>query len=108
MYPGSSLGEQLQLVLPQTRVFKTLNTMMFKARTDPRSLVTPPTAFLSGNDPSAKVSVRALLDELGWPEAWGLDLGDISTARGAEKVFLFLPYLARILGFVPFALSVAH
>ncbi|MFD8216881.1 NADPH-dependent F420 reductase [Streptomyces sp. NPDC059697] len=47
-YPGSSLAEQLQAALPDTRVVKTLNTMLFMVMTAPEILATPPTAAPSG------------------------------------------------------------
>ncbi|UQN09803.1 NADPH-dependent F420 reductase [Deinococcus sp. QL22] len=107
-YPGSSLAEKLQAALPHTRVVKTLNTMMFKVMTNPQGLSSPPTAFLSGNDAGAKTTVRALLAELGWQNEQLMDLGDVTTARGTEELFLFVPYLVKTLGFVPFAVTVAH
>lgn len=88
-YPGSSLAEKLQQALPNTRVVKTLNTMIFMVMTNPQALRVPPTAFLSGNDPAAKTSVRALLGELGWPAEWTLDLWGYhhrAGSRGAVPV----------------------
>lgn len=38
IYPGSSLAEQLQEALPETRVVKTLNTMLFPVMTSPATL----------------------------------------------------------------------
>lgn len=102
-----SLAERLQSALPGTRVVKTLNTMFFTVMTDPHSLRIPPTAFLSGNDDSAKAVVTALLADLGWPADWIEDLGDITTARGPEALMLLVPSLIRNRGFVPFALTVA-
>jgi 8-hydroxy-5-deazaflavin:NADPH oxidoreductase len=107
-YPGSSLAQALQQALPETGVVKTLNTMMFRVMTDPQSLRVSPTAFLSGDDAAAKTSVRALLGVLGWTDDQMLDLGDITTASGPEALFLFVPYLAKTLGFVPFAVTVAR
>ncbi|MFC9440924.1 NADPH-dependent F420 reductase [Nocardia sp. NPDC057030] len=102
-----SLAEQLQTALPGTRVVKTLNTMFVTVMTDPHSLRVPPTAFLSGNDDSAKAVVTALLTDLGWPADWIEDLGDITTARGPEALMLLVPSLIRNRGFVPFALTIA-
>ncbi|MFD7606827.1 alpha/beta hydrolase fold domain-containing protein [Streptomyces mirabilis] len=45
IYPGSSLAEQLQDALPETRVVKTLNTMLFPVMTAPATLTQAPTAF---------------------------------------------------------------
>jgi predicted dinucleotide-binding enzyme len=107
LYADSSLAEQLQAALPQTRVVKSLNTMLFTVMVAPASLATPPTAFLSGNDAVAKEQVKALLGELGWPAQWLLDLGGIESARATEALILMVPYLIGARGFKPFALTVA-
>lgn len=107
-YPNSSLAEHLQQALPGTRVVKTLNTMLFTVMADPHSLSTPPTAFLSGNDATAKATVGHLLGELGWPPEWITDLGDVTTARGPEAMMLLVPHLLRLHGFKPFAITVAR
>ncbi|MEU9077952.1 NAD(P)-binding domain-containing protein [Kitasatospora sp. NPDC048538] len=108
IYPGSSLAEQLQEALPQTRVVKTLNTMLFPVMTAPATLTEPPTAFLSGEDPQAKQTVRDLLADLGWHEEWITDLGGIHTARATEAAILFVPHVIRASGFTPFAISIAR
>ncbi|MFF0415333.1 NADPH-dependent F420 reductase [Kitasatospora sp. NPDC004745] len=108
IYPGSSLAEQLQEALPQTRVVKTLNTMLFPVMTAPATLTEPPTAFLSGQDPQAKQTVRDLLADLGWHEEWITDLGGIHTARATEAAILFVPHVIRASGFTPFAISIAR
>lgn len=107
LYPGSSLAEQLQAALPQTRVVKALNTMLFTVMVAPHSLATPPTAFLSGDDAGAKAQVKTLLADLGWPAAWLLDLGGIESARATEALILMVPHLIAARGFKPFALTVA-
>nr|WP_236793800.1 NAD(P)-binding domain-containing protein [Amycolatopsis sp. GM8] len=106
-YPGSSLAEHLQDALPTTRVVKTLNTMLYSVMADPCSLSVPPTAFLSGDDPDAKVVVSDLLGDLGWPPEWIMDLGGINTARGTEALVLLVPHVLRSRGFAPFALTLA-
>ncbi|MGW7352022.1 NADPH-dependent F420 reductase [Streptomyces sp. NPDC054784] len=107
-YPGGSLGEELQAALPETRVVKTLNTMLFTVMTDPGQLATPPTAYLSGDDEDAKRTVAGLLGDLGWPPAWLEDLGGIATARATEAMVLVVPPLVRRHGFRPFAVSVVR
>ncbi|MEV0411710.1 NAD(P)-binding domain-containing protein [Streptomyces sp. NPDC050448] len=107
-YPGSSLAEQLQATLPDTRVVKTLNTMLFMVMTAPETLATPPTVYVSGNDEHAKKTVTGLLDDLGWQPAWIEDLGDITTARATEAMILVVPHILRRHGFRPFAVSLAH
>lgn len=106
-YPDLSLAEHLQEALPDTHVVKTLNTMLFSVMTAPRSLSTPPTAFLSGDDPAAKATVRDLLGDLGWPPEWIMDLGGISTARSTEALVLLVPHVIRSRGLAPFAVTVA-
>ncbi|MEU6298015.1 NADPH-dependent F420 reductase [Streptomyces erythrochromogenes] len=108
IHPGSSLAEQLQEALPDTYVVKTLNTMLFPVMTAPDTLTQPPTAFLSGEDPLAKQTVRELLADLGWHEEWITDLGGIRTARATEAAMLFVPHVIRSTGFTPFAISIAR
>ncbi|MFE9118669.1 NADPH-dependent F420 reductase [Streptomyces sp. NPDC007172] len=108
IYPGSSLAEQLQEALPETRVVKTLNTMLFPVMTAPTALTQAPDAFLSGEDPQAKQTVRDLLIDLGWRKEWITDLGGIRTARATEAAILFVPHVMRSSGFAPFAISIAR
>ncbi|MCL7369261.1 NADPH-dependent F420 reductase [Streptomyces ardesiacus] len=108
IHPGSSLAEQLQEALPETRVVKTLNTMLFPVMTAPASLTQSPTAFLSGQDPEAKQTVRELLADLGWRQEWVMDLGGIETARATEAAVLFVPHVMRSSGFAPFAVSITR
>ncbi|MFI7407260.1 NADPH-dependent F420 reductase [Streptomyces sp. NPDC049627] len=108
LYPGSSLAEQLQEALPDTRVVKTLNTMLYTVMTAPAALTQTPTAFLSGKDPEAKQVVRGLLADLSWQQEWITDLGGIETARAAEAAILFVPHVIRAGGFAPFAISITR
>ncbi|MER7735497.1 NAD(P)-binding domain-containing protein [Streptomyces erythrochromogenes] len=107
-YPGSSLAEKLQAALPETRVVKTLNTMLFTVMTAPQTLATPPTAYLSGDDENAKRTVTGLLGDLGWRPEQVEDLGGISTARATEAMILVVPHVLRQHGFEPFAVSLAR
>ncbi len=90
-----SLGEQIQRAHPDLRVVKSLNTMNAGIMVDPARLDGPHNVFLSGNDPEAKTVVAALLQEFGWPPPSIIDLGDITSARGAE---MFLPLWLRLYG----------
>ncbi|GAA4228330.1 NAD(P)-binding domain-containing protein [Actinomadura meridiana] len=108
VYPGSSLAEHLQEALPDTRVVKTLNTMVFTVMVDPNSLKSTPTAFLSGDDADAKATVRELLGDLGWPADQVEDLGGVATARAPEAIMLIVPSIFRNHGMIPFALTVAR
>ncbi|MGC0343686.1 NADPH-dependent F420 reductase [Streptomyces sp. SLBN-8D4] len=108
LYPGSSLAEQLQEALPDTRVVKTLNTMLYTVMTAPTALTQTPTVFLSGEDAEAKQVVRGLLGDLSWQQEWITDLGGIETARAAEAAILFVPHVIRSSGFAPFAVSITR
>ena len=89
-----SLGEQIQRAFPEARVVKTLNTMTASVMVDPGSVAGGEhSVFLSGNDADAKEAVRGLLKDFGHRDI--IDLGDITTARGAEMV---LPLWLRVWG----------
>jgi len=107
-YADGSLGERLQRALPETRVVKSLNTMLFSVMTDPGALDVPPTVFVSGDDGGAKGVVRQALHGLGWRDGWIVDLGAIATAAGPEAMAVMVPSLLGAIGFAPFALSVAR
>ena len=107
-YAGASLAERLQQALPDTRVVKTLNTMLFTVMTAPASLAVPPTAYLSGDDENAKGEVAVLLGDLGWRLEWIEDLGDIGTSRATEAMILLVPHVIRRHGLQPFAISLAR
>jgi predicted dinucleotide-binding enzyme len=80
-----SLAEQIQRAFPRARVVKTLNTVNANLMVDP-ALVGggEHDVFVSGNDQAAKTEVTRILQEFGWKHV--LDLGDITSARGAEMV----------------------
>ncbi|NGO79279.1 NAD(P)-binding domain-containing protein [Streptomyces sp. YC504] len=94
-----SLAEQLQAALPGTRVVKTLCTVDSAIMADPlKTLPTPTTIFLSGEDPAAKATVGALLADLGWAPEHQLDLGGISSARAQEHMALMFVAVAGAVG----------
>ncbi|MGX2997398.1 NAD(P)-binding domain-containing protein [Streptomyces sp. JNUCC 64] len=62
------------------------------------------TVFLSGDDPHAKERVARLLDDLGWPPATRLDLGDLRTARGQEHLAPLLLAIGAATGSYTFGL----
>jgi predicted dinucleotide-binding enzyme len=108
LYPETSLAEELQKALPDTKVVKTLNTMLFTVMADPGSLRSPATAFLSGNHTDAKERVCELLVDLGWQADQIEDLGGIASARAVEPFILLVPTILKKYGFAPFALSLAR
>jgi predicted dinucleotide-binding enzyme len=89
----TSLGEEVQKLLPQTQVVKSLNTMHAPIMVNPALVPGEHDVFLSGNDTGAKVRVIELLRSFGWKAP--IDLGDISTARGTEQL---LPLWLRLYG----------
>jgi len=89
-----SLGEQIQRAFPGVKVVKTLNTMNSYVMANPRQLAEGNhTVFVSGDDATAKAKVAELLGSFGWEDI--VDLGDITTARGAEMV---LPIWVMLFG----------
>jgi predicted dinucleotide-binding enzyme len=89
-----SLGEQVQRLLPDTKVVKTLNTMNAAVMAHPERVGGGDhTVFLSGDNPTAKAVVEGLLLEMGHSDV--LDLGGIETARGVE---MYLPLWLRVMG----------
>ena len=98
LYPNGSLAEEIQKALPGTRVVKSMNTMNTSVMEDPAALSGPSSIFVSGDDASAKQTVKELLRDLGWPQEWIVDLGGLATARGPEHMFLMLLALFGSLG----------
>lgn len=89
-----SMGERIQRAFPEARVVKTLNTMNAGIMVDPRRLADGDhSVFVSGDEAGAKAVVTGLLESLGHRDI--IDLGDITTARGAEMV---LPLWLRLFG----------
>lgn len=89
-----SLAEQIQRGFPNARVVKTLNTLTAALMINPGQLADGEhTVFVSGNDAAAKAVAVELLQSFGWRDI--LDLGDLSTARGAE---MFMPLWLRAWG----------
>ncbi len=81
-----SLGEQIQRLLPETKVIKTLNTVNAKIMVDPSLLGTlDHVMFISGNNFLAKQIVKDLLTDIfKWKHV--IDLGDIRGARAQEML----------------------
>jgi predicted dinucleotide-binding enzyme len=88
-----SLGETIQRTYPDARVVKSLNTLTAALMVDPQQLGRSSTVFVSGDDDEAKATVTALLESFGHDDV--VDLGDLSTARGAE---MYLPLWLRLMG----------
>lgn len=91
-----SIGEQLQRAFPNARVVKTLNTLTAALMIDPSQVGHGNhNVFVSGDDAEARAAVTRLLgDWFGWKKENVIDLGDITTSRGAEMV---LPLWLRVM-----------
>jgi hypothetical protein len=108
LYPDSSLGEQLQALLPGTKVVKSLNTLPGALAVAPGTLTDPGVVFLSGDDADAKALVSDLVGELGWPADARIDLGGIQTARATERYFtLFVALMGHFRG-APFNIALSR
>jgi predicted dinucleotide-binding enzyme len=103
-----SLGEQLQRAHPEVRVVKTLNTMNYEVQVDPTKVPGSHNVFLSGNNADAKAQVAGLLHTFGWPRDDIIDLGDITTARGAEMWLPLWLHLRAAFGTSPFNLKLVR
>jgi len=90
-----SIAEQIQRAHPGARVVKSLNTMNAAVMVNPGQLPDPGSVFVSGDDADAKATVTGLLHDLGHTDV--IDLGDATTARGAEWL---LPAWVRLIGVV--------
>ena len=88
-----SLGEQIQRAHPDARVVKALNTLTADLMVHPQALGAESSVFVSGDDAAAKERVTELLTSFGHTDV--IDLGDITTARGAE---MWLPLWLRLMG----------
>ena len=89
-----SLAEQIQRAFPQSRVVKTLNTMTASVMVDPARVAGGDhSVFVSGDDADAKARVTEILKGFGHRDV--IDLGDITSARGAEMI---LPIWLRLWG----------
>jgi 8-hydroxy-5-deazaflavin:NADPH oxidoreductase len=89
-----SLGEEIQRAFPKARVVKSLNTVNALVMVDPDGVGGGDhSMFVCGNDAEAKATVVTLVRSLGWRDV--IDLGDITSARGAE---MYLPIWLRLMG----------
>ncbi|KAH0787374.1 NADP oxidoreductase [Histomonas meleagridis] len=93
---NTSLGEEIQKLLPNTKVVKTLNYLGYNMMTSPQELPEQITGFYCGNDKEAKIAVEQLLRDFGWQDT--LDLGNISMSRYTEMLGAFWPAAYNALG----------
>ena len=101
-----SLAEEIQKLLPQTRVVKALNTVHAPVMVNPALVPGDHDIFVSGDDAAAKARVVELLQSFGWKAP--IDLGALSTARGTEQLLALWLRLYAALGTGMFNLRVVR
>jgi len=96
----NSLGEELQKLIPDSFVVKTLNVVNCAVMVNPSMLKGDSDILISGNDAKAKSKVMEILRSFGWKNP--IDLGDITTARGTEMYIALWMRLMGVLGTAQF------
>ncbi len=92
----NSLGEEIQRLLPGTKIVKALNTVNNEVMVNPGKINGGGAElFICGNDEEAKATVTELLvKEFDWRRECVIDLGGIVHARSTEAMLLFFISLA--------------
>ena len=91
----TSGAEELQRKVPKVRVVKAFNTVFAQHMDSGRLGDKPLTAFVAGDDASAKISVLELAREIGFD---AVDAGPLKNARLLEPLALFNIQLGYVLG----------
>ena len=81
--PNESLGERIQLVLPQAHVVKAFNSVGAGNMVNPTYEQGTPTMFICGDNPEAKRVVSGIIQQFGWEP---YDCGGIIAARAIEPL----------------------
>ena len=81
--PNQSLGEKVQLLLPNTHVVKAFNSVGSALMINPKFEQGTPTMFLCGNNPESKRVVSEICVQFGWEP---FDCGDIAASRALEPL----------------------
>ncbi len=103
---GTSLGEQIQAVLPDTKVVKTLNTVTSSLMINPNKIPGNHILPICGNDAAAKNRIGQLMLDFGWRLEQITDLGSIKSARGMESYLMFWLSLYELLGTADFNIEI--
>lgn len=101
-----SLAEQIQRALPGTHVVKALNTMTASVMVDPTLVTGDHVAFVCGDDDSAKGRTAVLLEQMGWPAARVIDVGDLTGARATEGYLLLWLRMMGAVGGATFNIAI--
>lgn len=89
----NSGGEEVQRLLPDAYVVKAFNSVNFQHMINPQFPGGPPDMFICGNNPQAKKSVAAIIQEFGWSV---IDSGGIEASRYLEP--LAMVYILHFFG----------
>ena len=81
---GNSGGEQIQNMLPETKVVKAFNTVSAYIMINPKLEEGDPDLFIAGNDNEAKKFVTSVAKGFGWESI--IDTGDISESFWLEAI----------------------
>jgi len=81
--PNQSLGEKVQILLPNSHVVKAFNSVGSGLMVNPKFEQGKPTMFLCGNNPAAKSQVSEICVQFGWEP---FDCGDIAASRALEPL----------------------
>ena len=105
---STSLGEEIQKIIPAAQVVKTLNTVNCNVMVNPKLINNGDhSLFICGNDADAKNKVKNfLVDTFGWKTDNLLDLGGIVAARGAEAYVPFWVMMMQATGSPMFNIKV--
>jgi predicted dinucleotide-binding enzyme len=79
-----SLGERVQLALPDAKLVKAFNTIGNPYFVDPSFSEGQPTMLIAGDDEGAKGTVGDVLADFGWPDP--VDIGGIEGSRELEAI----------------------
>jgi len=81
--PNQSLGEKVQMLLPNSHVVKAFNSVGAGLMIHPQFEQGTPTMFICGNNPDAKLAVSAIIVQFGWEP---FDCGSIQSSRALEPL----------------------
>jgi predicted dinucleotide-binding enzyme len=81
--PNQSLGEKVQMLLPNSHVVKAFNSVGSGLMINPKFEQGTPTMFICGNSPDAKQAVSEIIVQFGWES---FDCGSITASRALEPL----------------------
>jgi predicted dinucleotide-binding enzyme len=91
-----SAGEQIAAWSPGAKVVKAFNTASVKVMLNPQFGDHPATMFYCGDEPAAKLTVRQLIEDLGFE---AVDAGSLTSSRYLEPLAMLYIHLAFRQGF---------